>query len=139
MTYSNTTTYYLTLEIDVSTSLSILPMLNQQGASASLSDRSKPYPQGASTSLSILPMLNQQGASTSLSDRSKPYPQGASTSLSIQSMLYQLYDIQGKVLQNQKITGYRRSIDMSNLVPATYFVKVIEENKAVKTFKIIKN
>ena len=63
----------------------------------------------------------------------------ASTSLSIQSMSYQLYDIQGKVLQNQKITGYRTSIDMNNLVPATYFVKVIEENKAVKTFKIIKN
>ena len=117
MTYSNTTTYYLTLEIDVSTSLSILPMSNQLDASASLSDRSKPYPQGASTSLSILPMLNQQGASTSLS---------------IQSILYQLYDIQGKVLQNQKITGYRTSIDMNNLVPATYFVKVIEENKAVK-------
>ena len=94
MTYSNTTTYYLTLEIDVSTSLSILPMLNQQGAS---------------------------------------------TSLSIQSMLYQLYDIQGKVLQNQKITGYRTSIDMNNLVPSTYFVKVIQENKAVKTFKVIKN
>ena len=63
----------------------------------------------------------------------------ASTSLSIQSMSYQLYDIQGKVLQNQKITGYRTSIDMNNLVPSTYFVKVIQENKAVKTFKVIKN
>jgi len=62
----------------------------------------------------------------------------ASTSLSIQSMSYQLYDIQGKVLQNQKITGYRTSIDMNNLVPSTYFVKVIQENKAVKTFKVIK-
>jgi len=28
---------------------------------------------------------------------------------------------------------------MSNLVPATYFVKVIQENKEVKTFKVIKN
>lgn len=65
----------------------------------------------------------------------------ASTSLSIQSMSYQLYDIQGKILQNQKITGYRTSIDMNNLVPSTYFVKVIQENKAnkaVKTFKVIK-
>ena len=62
----------------------------------------------------------------------------ASTSLSIQSMSYQLYDIQGKVLQNQKITGYRTSIDMNNLVPATSFVKVIQENKTIKTFKVIK-
>lgn len=62
----------------------------------------------------------------------------ASASLSIQSMSYQLFDMQGKVLQNQKITGYRTSIDMNNLVPATYFVTVIQENKAIKIFKVIK-
>jgi hypothetical protein len=77
-------------------------------------------------------------ASTSLSIQSMSNQKDASTSLSIQSMSYQLYDIQGKVLQNQKITGYRTSIDMNNLVPSTYFVKVIQENKAVKTFKVIK-
>ena len=63
----------------------------------------------------------------------------ASTTLSIQSMAYQLYDMQGKLLQNEKITSNQASIVMSNLVPATYFVKVIQGNKEVKTFKIIKN
>ncbi len=63
----------------------------------------------------------------------------ASTTLSIQSMSYQLYDMNGKLLQNEKITGNQTSIVMSNLVPATYFVKVIQANKEVKTFKIIKN
>jgi len=62
----------------------------------------------------------------------------ASTTLSIQSMAYQLYDMQGKLLQNEKITSNQTSIVMSNLVPTTYFVKVIESNKEVKTFKIIK-
>ena len=62
----------------------------------------------------------------------------ASASLSIQSMSYQLFDMQGKVLQNQKITGYLTNIDMNNLVPATYFVTVIQENKAIKIFKVIK-
>jgi len=52
---------------------------------------------------------------------------------------YQLYDMNGKLLQNEKITGNQTSIVMSNLVPATYFVKVIQGNKEVKTFKIIKN
>ena len=52
---------------------------------------------------------------------------------------FQLYDMQGKLLQNEKITGTKTSIVMSNLVPATYFVKVIQGNKEVKTFKIIKN
>ena len=55
------------------------------------------------------------------------------------SMNFQLYDMQGKLLQNEKITGNQTSIVMSNLVPAIYFVKVIQENKEVKTFKIIKN
>ena len=50
----------------------------------------------------------------------------ASTTLSTQSMTYQLYDMNGKLLQNGKITGNKTNIVMSNLVPATYFVKVVK-------------
>ena len=57
----------------------------------------------------------------------------------ISNVSYQLYDINGKLLKNEKITGNQTSIVMSNLVPATYFVKVLQESKVVKTFKIIKN
>ena len=57
----------------------------------------------------------------------------------ISNLSYQLYDMNGKLLQNAKITGNQTSIVMSNLVPANYFVKVIQGNKEVKTFKIIKN
>ena len=57
----------------------------------------------------------------------------------ISNLTYQLYDISGKLLQSEKITGNQTSIVMSNLVPANYFVKVIQGNKEVKTFKIIKN
>ena len=35
-------------------------------------------------------------------------------------------------------TGNETSIVISNFVPATYFVKVTDSNKEVKTFKIIK-
>jgi hypothetical protein len=52
---------------------------------------------------------------------------------------FQLYDIQGKLLQSQKITDNRTNIVMNNLTPATYFVKVNEVKKEIKTFKIIKN
>jgi hypothetical protein len=56
---------------------------------------------------------------------------------------YQLYDMNGKLLQNKKLTGTETQIDMRNLVPATYFVKVIVKTQGiasqeVKTFKIIK-
>lgn len=55
-----------------------------------------------------------------------------------------LYDMNGKLLQNKKITGGQTSIVMSNLVPSTYFVKVTIKVQGlapqeVKTFKIIKN
>jgi hypothetical protein len=57
----------------------------------------------------------------------------------LSNLSFQLYDMNGKLLLNEKITGNQTSIVMSNLVPATYFVKVIQGSKEVKTFKIIKN
>jgi hypothetical protein len=55
------------------------------------------------------------------------------------NLSYQLYDINGKLLQSERISGNQTSIVMSSLVPAAYFVKIIQGNKEVKTFKIIKN
>ncbi|NLK81471.1 MAG: T9SS type A sorting domain-containing protein [Bacteroidales bacterium] len=57
----------------------------------------------------------------------------------ISNLHFQLYDINGKLLQNQKIINNQTNIIMHDLVPATYFIKVIQENKEVKTFRIIKN
>ena len=54
------------------------------------------------------------------------------------NLSYKLFDISGKLLETKKITGNETSIVMSNLVPATYFIKVTEGNKEIKTFKIIK-
>lgn len=55
------------------------------------------------------------------------------------NLSYQLYDIHGRLLQNEKITDNQTSIVVNNLVSATYFVKVIQNNREIKTFKIIKN
>ena len=57
----------------------------------------------------------------------------------ISNSSYQLYDMNGKLLQSKKITGNQTSIIMINLVPSIYFVKVISGNQLVKVFKIIKN
>jgi hypothetical protein len=56
----------------------------------------------------------------------------------LSNLSFQLYDINGKLLQSEKITGNQTSIVMSNLVPATYFVKVVQNNKEEKTIKVIK-
>jgi len=57
----------------------------------------------------------------------------------LSTLNFQLYDMNGKLLLSEKITGNQTSIFMSNFLSATYFVKVVQGNKEIKTFKIIKN
>lgn len=63
----------------------------------------------------------------------------ASATHSIQSFSYHFHDISGKLLESKRIEGNETSIDMKHLKPAIYILKVIQSNKEVKTFKIIKN
>jgi hypothetical protein len=57
----------------------------------------------------------------------------------VPNLRYQLYDISGTLLQDNKVEGSETSIVMTNYMSATYFLKVTDKNKVVKTFKIIKN
>jgi hypothetical protein len=50
-----------------------------------------------------------------------------------------LYDMKGAQLKELIIVSNETIIDMANLKSASYFLKVFNENKEVKTFKIIKN
>ena len=58
---------------------------------------------------------------------------------SIDNLHYNLYDIQGRSIANQKITQQGTNITMENLQSANYFLQVFDNNKTLKTFKIIKN
>ena len=51
---------------------------------------------------------------------------------------YVLYDINGKLVKNQKLSDNETTIDMSDLVHGTYLLRVSKKNKEVNTFKIIK-
>lgn len=51
---------------------------------------------------------------------------------------YLLYNMSGKLLESKNLTGNNTTITMSNLAPTTYFLKVTDNQKEVKTFKIIK-
>jgi hypothetical protein len=55
-----------------------------------------------------------------------------------ESLIYQLFDIHGNMLDNQKIENSETTIETKNLVPASYFLKIIQNNREIKTFKIIK-
>ncbi len=52
---------------------------------------------------------------------------------------YQLYDLNGKQLESKKVKTNETSIDMSDLAPAIYLLKVIDDNREVKIFKIFKS
>ena len=54
---------------------------------------------------------------------------------------YLLYDVSGRLLKEGKVTSSETTISMNNLVPAVYFLKVLQIRPSyleVKTFRIIK-
>jgi hypothetical protein len=57
----------------------------------------------------------------------------------LSTLSFQLYDINGRLIDSRKIISSTETIGMGNLSSAIYFLKVANNNKEVKTFKIIKN
>ena len=57
----------------------------------------------------------------------------------ISDISYYLFDMQGRLLLGERISDSHTSISMGNLVPAIYFVRVVQDNREVKTFKIVKS
>ena len=55
------------------------------------------------------------------------------------NLSYQLFDMNGKLIENRKITSNETQINIGMLVPGTYFLKVFDNQKEIKTFQIIKN
>ena len=50
-----------------------------------------------------------------------------------------LYDTNGKLLKRKNITADKTKIATNDLTPAIYFLEVTDNEKVVKSFKIIKN
>lgn len=56
-----------------------------------------------------------------------------------QNLSYQLFNMSGKLLESKKLTGDKTAISMAGYVRATYFLKIIDNHKKIKVFKIIKH
>lgn len=56
-----------------------------------------------------------------------------------ESLQYELFDLNGREIKTQKIPQTEMQIHLENLPPSLYFLKVLDQNKLLKTFKIIKN
>ncbi|MCF8465318.1 MAG: T9SS type A sorting domain-containing protein [Flavobacteriales bacterium] len=51
----------------------------------------------------------------------------------------ELYDVSGRLLFNQTIMEANTVVDMNRLPTATYYLNIIDNQKLIKTFKIIKS
>jgi len=51
---------------------------------------------------------------------------------------YQLFDVQGKLVKQGNLNLIKNELDMSSIPQSIYIMKIMENNKNVKTFKIIK-
>ena len=53
--------------------------------------------------------------------------------------VYELYDVNGKLIQSKQVTELNTNILMNEYAVATYFLKIKLDTKLVKMFKILKN
>lgn len=72
-----------------------------------------------------------------------PNPTTDFLTLSIESpenenLSYSIYDISGVLIGSETILSERTTIDMAKLKPATYLIKLTENNQEIKTYKVIK-
>lgn len=56
-----------------------------------------------------------------------------------EKMRFQLFDLSGKLLLGDRITGHRTQIPMDNFPAGIYLLNIILEKQSVQSFKIIKN
>lgn len=54
------------------------------------------------------------------------------------NLTYQLFDVSLKLIESKKILGSETKIYMGNYLSAVYILRINQENKIVKTFKIVK-
>lgn len=79
-------------------------------------------------SLSVFPNPTADNLTLQISDYNKD------------KLSYQLFDMNGKLLNNGQVTASQTQINTANLPPATYFIYVVtQKNKKIQSFKIIKN
>ena len=56
-----------------------------------------------------------------------------------ETLNFQLIDLQGKIIENKKVTARNTTIKMEALPKAVYFLNITKGNQLIKTFKVIKN
>ena len=56
-----------------------------------------------------------------------------------ETLSFDLLDEQGKLILSEQITNQETQVAMSTLARGSYFINIVQANKKIQTFKIIKN
>lgn len=99
--------------------------------------------QGVQQLYEIFMLGNDDFSEIILSMSVYPNPTTAIVNLNIQNhrlenVQYQLFDLNGRQIQAQKINTSETQISMENFASAIYLLNVFEDDKLLKIFKIIK-
>jgi len=99
--------------------------------------------QGVQQPFEIVVLGTNAFANINLEMKAYPNPTTANLNLKIsnyttENLYYQVYDISGQIINQQKITSEETTISMDNLSAGNYIVQVSNNEKMLKTFKIIK-
>lgn len=108
-----------------------------QGSNGSLA-------QGVQQPYEISTVLGLEESQINLSINAYPNPTSSFLTLTVGdfellNLNFQMFDIKGQLIKCEKVTNSTTTIFMEDLPSATYIFKIINNNKEVKTFKIIKH
>jgi hypothetical protein len=100
--------------------------------------------QGVQQTYEIIDNSGIQDTNFSLEVKTYPNPTTDKIQLQIADMegkdlSYILTDVQGKQILSDKITSTTTELDLNTYADGTYLLKVINTNKEIKTYKIIKH
>ncbi|MDA3890604.1 MAG: T9SS type A sorting domain-containing protein [Salinivirgaceae bacterium] len=56
----------------------------------------------------------------------------------LEKLSYQLYNIDGRLLKKETITEHETMLDLQDLKQASYFLKIVNSQAEIKTFKVVK-
>lgn len=121
----------------VSYSIGQVDYLNATGLGGTISD-------GVQQPYEIMIISGIEDTTIKLTLSVYPNPATDIVTLSVENsntrnMAYQLYDVQGKIINTNKLDGSQTLITLTELSNDIYFIKVLVKGNDVKTFKIIKN
>jgi hypothetical protein len=91
--------------------------------------------------ISVIGTDDNPNIQLSMSVFPNPVENQLNLSMDIETLIgfsYQLTDMEGRILKDEKITENNSIIDLSEYESSTYFVSIWQADQKLKTFKIIK-